>query len=882
MKCVEKVATALVIAVTVALLITAPARAAERMTPSVVGRGYVWWEGEDAVSHNFGPQGRGPSRAVVGICSGDAWLEADAEEAPAGGLVATWRIQVPETARYDLWARIGYRAWSGNQWRFDDGEWQESPPEEAFRQLVHFARYRPASWVPFKPVELEAGLHTFQVRFPEGQGVHQGFDCFVLATRPFVPLGKFRPDQRIPVEELAPEAAREGWWPFQPSWRPGQERVVDMSFMNHPIGAHGFVTMKGGELFFQDGTPIRFWGMNVNYWQGRMVFCSHRDAELLADHLSRLGVNCVRLHIMHSTNSLIDKTRDDTRHFDQRKLDRLDYLAYALRKRGIYVNLDMMYHRMFKEGDNIDPELVGTEREGDYNVNWAAGSAALFHPRAIELNRALYKKLLQHVNPYTGMRWLDDPQLAVVTVQNEQSIFWGTTNIHRGRPREILNQMYTAWLREKYGSHEHLAEAWQVAGQRPNGSPGRPPFAEGENLDTGIIELGRVGAQSVPHLRKRGIDQLRFLYHVETSFYEGAIGAMREWGVKCPIITSNWRGAGQTTRLVLQASRLGEIVDRHYYSGNALLLEQIGRGTVGAAFDQQAGRAFSVSEWNANTRGRYTPEAVPLIATVAAFQGWDAMWQFSTGTPMWETALSGITPGHYALYPAAAAIFRRGDIRPGELVYERRRSPEYQFSFEPEKQLVPSELIAVGRIQNAYVDEPTPSLLRNEMVTRLWDKEQGVVSANTGEFDWHYDDVWLRLNSARTQGAFGALSGVHVECDQVRVQTPNEFCAVIATSMDEKPIGESGHVLVSAVGRSRGLPAPEAPQGPVEGRAATMPPCLMEPVMGSVSVRTGLDRVYAVDLSGYRTEQVPCRREGDWLIFRMEGKPRVLYYEVTR
>ncbi len=850
-------------------------RAGEKMTPTVAGPGYVWWEGEDAVSSNFGPPDAFLSTGMAGICSNDAWLTASVDAAPAGGLLATWRVQVPDAGRYHLWARVGYRPWCGNQWRFDDGDWRDSKDDYSFWQDVYLAQYRPTTWTQFGIVELKPGVHTFQVRFPEGEKVFQGFDCFVLATRDFVPLGKYRPDEEIPTG-LAEGGTDAGWWPFQPAAHLGEEPSIDLSSMNDPVGAHGYVTMKDGELHFDDGTPVRFWGTNVSYHQGRGVFMTHADADDFARMLARLGVNIVRVQVLHSANSLMDQSRDDTQHFDMDKLDRLDYLAAALHKRGIYLNLDLIYHRMFKSGDNIDEELVGTGTSDGYNVNWAAGSAALFHPRAIELNRELYKNFLLHLNPYTGKKWVDDPGLAMATIQNEQSIFWGTTNVQKGHPRQILDQLYTEWLRQKYGSQAYLSQAWQVEGQ-PS------PIKPGEDLDSGSIELGQVGVQSAPNMVKRGIDQLHFLYHLETKFYGDTIAAMRQWGLKCPIITSNWNGAGQTSRLVLQASALGGVVDRHHYSGNGLLLERIGAGTVGGAFEQVDGRAFSVSEWNANTDGRYVPEAVPLIATVAAFQGWDAMFQFCSGSPTWATDLGGleVTPGHYALYPAAALIFRRGDIRPGDVVYERRRDPQSQFSFEREER-APAELIGIGRVLNSYVDAPTPDLLRQDLVDKLWDRAQGVTHADTGQFDWHYAEKWLRLNSERTQGAFGALGGRQVDCDDVRIETPNPFCAVIVSSLEEKPIKEAGRLLVSAVGPSRTLPVPPTDGPAIVGRAKVMPPCLMEPVKGTLSVRTAATRVYAVDALGYRVTEVAASRDGDRLSFHMDGAPQVVFYEVTR
>jgi hypothetical protein len=858
-----------------ALLIASAAGAQDAVTPTVGGPGYVWWEGEDAVAHDFGPPSAQLQEGTEGMLSAGEWLTVERTPAPTGGLTATWRIAVPRGGDYDLWARIGWRGWCGNDWRFDDGEWRTSPAGDAHHQVVHHIRFRPTSWVLFGGVELGAGTHTFQVRFREGERAFQGFDCFVLSQGPFTPSGKYRPGQPIPVVPLRGSA--EGWWPFRPSHRPGEPKAVELSFMNDPIGSHGHVTMRDGELYFEDGTPVRFWGLNVSYWGGGLIFPSHRAADRLADHLAQYGVNCVRLHVLHSANSIIDASRNDTQHFDRERLDRLDYLAAALKERGIYVNLDLMYHRMFKEGDNIDPELVGMEPRGDYNVNWAAGSAALFHPRAIELNRELYRKFLDHVNPYTGLRWADDPQLAMVTIQNEQSIFWGTTNVHVGRPRRILDELYTQWLRGKYGTHARLAAAWQVEGEGP-------PFEGGENLDTGLVHLGSVGGQGWGRTQQRGREQRLFLYDVETGFYRDTIAAMRSWGVRCPIITSNWLGAGPATRLVIQASALGELVDRHnYHGGSEPMLGAVGRGVPMSAFDQVAGRAFGVSEWNAQVGGERVAEAVPLVAVVSAFQGWDAMFHFNQTSPTWQAYAHGlnITPGHYALYPAAAMIFRRGDVRPGELVFERRRDPDYQFSSRREERGALPELIAVGRVLNRYVDALTPDLLRQELVDRCWDRAAGVVHAGTGEFDWHYGQEWMRLNSRRTQGAFGALGGREVACDDVLLRTPNAHCAVIVTALEEEPIPEADRLLVTAVGRLQNLGMPPE-RGPLpEGSDSTVPPCLMEPVTGVVSVRTGLSSVYAVDAAGYRVGEVAASSEDGVLTFRMTGQPGVTYYEIA-
>ena len=69
--------------------------------------------------------------------------------------------------------------------------------------------------------------------------------------------------------------------------------------MNEPIGKHGFVKMAGGDLQFDDGTPVRFFGPNVSYWQGNLVYMDHLAADRFAEMLSGLGAQ-LRPHPRHA------------------------------------------------------------------------------------------------------------------------------------------------------------------------------------------------------------------------------------------------------------------------------------------------------------------------------------------------------------------------------------------------------------------------------------------------------------------------------------------------------------------------------------------------------------------------------------------------------
>ncbi|MBI5724529.1 MAG: beta-galactosidase [Planctomycetes bacterium] len=861
------------------------------------GPGYIWIEGEDAASETFkDTKGRWTVRAGDGF-SGGAHVTASASADPSGDHTATWKFKVETAGEYELWARIGWRHWNDHEWKIDSGQWNVSTSTGGMFEFIKVpveGGVAEASWITYGKVKLDAGDHSLSIRLkmPEGKKfAQQFFDCFCLSRAPFVPAGKYRPDEAAPLNTYDSCIATKDWWPFQPVCKADEKPLLDFAFLNEPVGVHGFVTMKDGDLFFADGTPVRFWGTNASYWGGQLIYMDKLDAERFADHLAHLGVNCVRIHVLHQANSLMDSSKNDTQHMDSLKLDRMDYLLYALLQRGIYVNIDLMYHRTFLEGDKIDEELIApkdrSKADPKYNVSWACGAAAFWHPRAIELNLAFYKEFLTRVNPYTKKSLVQNPQMAMVNVQNEQSIFWGTTNLRKGRTAEILDELFTGWLKKKYGTNEKLAAAWQIEG-KPSA------LANNEKLDGGTVRLGQIVMSPNGSNDKRVLDQKHFLYDMETGFYQNWIDQMHAWGVKCPIITSNWSGSGNTTRLVIQASALGEIVDRHnYFTKPESMIAAIGKGTPMCAFDRQAGRAFCISEWNHGTEGLFGAETIPVMATVAAIQGWGALFHFSANSSTWTPNLGGLNtvPQHAVLYPFASMIWRRGDVATGPVVFERRRDPEYQFGPEKEARVmstdpaaaagaekteptaVPPEIIAIGRVQNAYVDKRTPDLYHDDLVKKNWDQEKKVVTSAAGDVQWRYGEGWIKIDSARTQGGFGAIAGKKIDCKDVTIQSPNVHATILVSSLDGKPIGQSKKLAVVAVGRSASNAVTAGAAKP-----SFAPPCFMEPVLGSVSIKTGLSKVTAVSATGYKIDDVPAKSADGTLSFDLAGKPQVVYY----
>ena len=176
------------------------------------------------------------------------------------------------------------------------------------------------------------------------------------------------------------------------------------------------MTVKNGHLIFRRqgaGSVLR-----------RLLACprprssSAEAADQLADRLARSGVNLVRLGDLDAAygpdRSLFDDARDDTKEFDPVALERLDHLIAALKKRGIYVAIELPSKRRFRVDDGVALPVCSLP---------AAAPRPSSTPRSASSRSASAKALLGHKNPETELALKEDPALAWVTLAGETSMF---------------------------------------------------------------------------------------------------------------------------------------------------------------------------------------------------------------------------------------------------------------------------------------------------------------------------------------------------------------------------------------------------------------------------------------------------------------------------
>jgi len=237
-----------------------------------------------------------------------------------------------------------------------------------------------------------------------------GLVCGLLAGAGVFPCqaGNLILDSRLERAKL-----RAAVFPFAFSSGPSADSVADVSFLNAaPAGADGFVRVEKGRLATAAG-ELRLSGANLT---GSGNFPSKPDAVRLADKLMRFGINAVRLHYMDPIGNYANfmltgapclcapGTNDLDFAFIPEQLDKLEFLVSEFKQRGIYVDLNLHVGRFHGR--------LG-HRKGE----------TLYNPDLIASQKEYARRLLDHVNPYTGLAWKEEPAVLLVEIANEDSIF---------------------------------------------------------------------------------------------------------------------------------------------------------------------------------------------------------------------------------------------------------------------------------------------------------------------------------------------------------------------------------------------------------------------------------------------------------------------------
>ena len=543
-----------------------------------------------------------------------------------------------------------------------------------------------------------------------------------------------------------------------------------------PAGRDGFarVSPEGHFVFEKDAkkTPRRFVGGNLCFGAN---FLSKEEADRAVRDFVARGWNTMRLHHLDVTI-----TKDEWNDIWNRrtwpelspeKLDRLDYLVAACKKAGLYVTFDLYAMGSYGSCEGFDKPLhCGTIK-----------AIVPIHKPAEDLWFKRSMELFDHVNPYTGVKWKDEPAFLFVTLLNEDSIasVWsGAEDVYVAKYNEwAKGKGYPALEKKDIGKHKEFAE---------------------------------------------------FLYEVKADANRRMKKRLKEAGVKTLVSGGNWwENMAQT----YEREAL-EVVDNHQYAD----IYHGASGNVQMHFNNQAnlqngspayaspimmaptrvfGKPFTVTEWNFCNPNQWRAEAGLAMGAYAALQDWDAIYRFawshdkanmfvpspSKGFDIVTDPLSQLTERQ------AVLLFGRRDAAPakGSAAYGVTADEAFAGGLGDmwSRGLYPrpfTELAYTVRIGSFTADGGKKPALPVDKVYTAANKGEipafnRAGASDTRETAIDYNKGSLRVSTPRTAGVC-SLKKADLSAGPLAVSGATAFCTVSASSMDGADLERSKRVLV--------------------------------------------------------------------------------------
>ncbi len=898
---------------------------------------FIWIEGEDYESATVHGNAWWESIRKEGLSGGDYVTNFKESDQPEGK--ATYKVKVAEGGTYALWLRGASNGftWSlngaapvatsaGELRKLDrdnrrNQEWVRRYRDERNLAIDGATDARYYGWHYLADLELTSGEHTltFTLGGAQEEKPHGAIDCFVLTTGPFEPNGPFKPGEANPNVVAHPP---ETMWDFAPDPDPLSETALfDLRYLNEEVaGQSGFVRLsEDGQSFLRgDGQPLRFWA-GTDYNQRHL---SLQDMVRHAEFLAKRGVNIVRWHGDLAPN-LSRRERNEGKTIeladvDEKELDEAFKLVAGMKEAGIYTILSPYW------GSH-------TRREANWDipdpVNGNLAGLVFFLPEVQEAYKGYLRALYTRPNPYTGIPLKDDPAVAIIQLQNEDSMLFYTFQNVRGEAETILRRKYLDWLKEKYGSVEAIKKAWKDYVYDVRGA----------DWDNGLPAIMLVweftvdGIQSkkdVPGFLQRRADQLEFFAYTMHAFNAEIARFLREdLGAPQLINAGNWKSvdpvsADDAERWSYTAT---EVIGKNHYFGALhtgrtrgwqILPDHIYENRSASKHPRQLptnvrqvlGHPFIIPESLWVPPNLYESEGPLMVASQQSVNGVDGFFWFANGVPEWNPAVQGnrnssltkwtyATPMQLGQFPAAALLYRTGMLEQAPPVVVERRSLEdiwdetlpltaESAAFDPNRDrgLMAPEVeldsavdplaFLVGPVMVEYGADPAETEIAD--YRKHIDHAKGMVRSSTGEVEVHHKRGLYLVKAPRAQAVAGFLgeNGI-IDLGDVRIDARNHFATVTTVALDAQPLRQSKRVLVQlgTVQRPTGFSSEKVNlvinDKPLEAfriLETGQTPWQVERMEGTLKIRnTGLKEAVVLDPNGMPRETIALEKAGDWM-----------------
>ena len=460
--------------------------------------------------------------------------------------------------------------------------------------------------------------------------------------------------------------------------------------------------------------------------------------------------------------------------------------------------------------------------------------------------------------------------------------------------------------------------------------PARQGLTETETLEAQNVSL--VGSSSNP-TEARQNDYLLLLAELDRQYLETILATVRS-RTQAPVAGTQMEFGGL---LNLDSHANLDYQDRHYYVDHYgfpnvawdgrdwYITEQShlrdGLGAFqSAAATREAGRPYTVSEFNQPWPNTYAAEADPTLAAFAAFQDWDGLMHFAYSHGRnWD---AGVPNGFningdwtkWINFGQSGWLFRSGALAAGDapvtiplslgqrVAAGRRRINGNVAAFLRTDLQVNPAIAFTRRIAVERREEATPPPEAMTAVTPPY-------RSSTNELTYDPGARRYLIHSAQAAGVLGFLGTAKVTAGVLDVElapSPRGYAAVLLTPLDQQPVADSKRLLLTNPGFTlRSQPGENREQRlvnypgsstrfTVERDQASRPsgdlnggsrPTWMERVEATVTLRLNASavRVYPLGSRGERLEELAVERLAEGFRFRLNanGSPAAPWYEIV-
>lgn len=873
------------------------------------GGSYIWIEGEKPTRSTMTRHPWWYDKVRKDQLSGGDFLSNWSDKLPGE---AEYAFSAPEAAEYEFWVRanpVGTRL----SYRLNGGEWALIDLEKNKIGSANIAEdgkidLRFIAWSKVGRVPLRKGANTVAFRMDSKNNNHGSLDCFVFSRQPLQPRGILKPDQ-------AGQAANgtggdKGWFAFAPKTDTYEsDSSIDLRGLNEKqAGDGGFIGVKGSQFIHsKTGEPVRFWAVNGPPGDLKDRESLHRAARMLAKY----GVNMVRIH-----GGYFDEKGDVNPTAVQHAID----VVESMKPEGIYSHFSIYFPLW------IQPKADNAYLKG-YDGTMHPFAALYFDPTFQKQYREWWKALLLTPDKISGKRLIDEPAVSSLEIINEDSYFFWTFsdgNIPDPEMR-ILETQFGTWLKKRYGSLDAAIQKW--GGQKiPRDNP-----AEGR---MGFRPLWNISHEKL----QRDKDAARFLLESQRGFYKQTVEFLRGLGFKGVITCSNWATASPEIFGPLEkySYTAGDFIDRHGYFDTAVKGESSEWSLRdGHSYADRSALRFDapesgkpklfvhpgmdpsydnkpsmISETTWNRPNRYRTEAPLYLAAYGALQDSDCIVHFALDGVNWSVKPGYFmqpwtlaTPTQMGQFPAAALIYRKGLIAPGDMLVDvnlgvrdlldLKGTPLPQDAAFDELRLkdVPqgSAMTSGGIIDPLvhYAGRTNVNFTESGGSTKIArlsnfiDHAAQTVTSTTGQLKLDYGKGTLAINAPAAQGICGALDTVGTaELEDVSFSSNLDLGSIVAVSMDGKPLATSSSILLQVMSEEKptGYKTEPAREGRKRIVSIGQDPWLVKEMQGTVRFKradAAQLKVTVLDLNGY-----PASEAGSAGSITL--RPNVVYYHVHR